>query len=658
MAIPPLVKVNIIGLLEKREDIIKNLQDLGSVHISRVRDTEVPYQKISPTQIDTAIQEIFRLIECLSRYQRKGGLIRGMIPAKILIPEDKFNETIKGFDYRDIWDEFQALEKRLHIINEREHHLTVGLTHLRNWQGLDIEFGKLGKTKNTVSMIGTIPFTAYRKLLERCKEIKLVCIEIISESRFENRIFISSHKDVESALTECLKEYNFSEFRDFTLPGKPSSIIEAHLEELSKIPQEREFILERLNELTRYIPQLSILYDDYMNMFNRTDIQRNFLQTKATIIIEGWVKKGTLPYIRRRLEKEGLAVELVKPDKDEIPPVAIENKRLIRPFEIITNLYGLPARWEFDPTPFLMPFFLLFFAICLTDAGYGLVLSITSFLLLKKLKVGVGGKRLLRLLVTLGIATIIVGLLTGGIFGIDFNILSDRWGWLKDVRARIMLFDPMQDPILLLVIALGLGFIQVWFGIFLRMLENFRGGRFLDGILDQGSWLILTLGILFSAILPSHARPITIGMIIIGALSILLFCGRDSKNIFVRFFKGLYSLYGITGILGDVLSYSRLLALALATGVLAMVVNTIALLVLKIPIVGPIAMLGILIGGHTFTIAINALGSFVHCTRLQFVEFFTKFYQGGGEQFKPFAKSYKYTIIEVPTLKPDLGLET
>lgn len=643
MAKIPLQKINIIGILENKEEVIIALQGLRLVHITQIKDVETPPIKITSSQTETEIQNLSRLIDGLSKYQEKGGLLKGMLPIKYIINEDRFNETIKSFDYKPIFEKYQVLERELHIINEKEHHIRIELSHLKNWQELDIELKQLGPTKQTNSILGTIPFITYNKLLERYEKLGLASIETISESRFEKRIFICYYKEAENEVIECLKECNFTQYKEYTANEKPADIIEGYKPALLKINEERETILGALKELTEYIPKLSILYDYYTNLSSQTDIQRNFVQTKSAFIIEGWIRKHDLAYLKKHLGKDGTTIELVEPIIDEEVPVAIENKRLIRPFEIITNLYGMPAKWEIDPTPMFVPFFILYFAICLTDAGYGLMLSIFSLILLKKFKFG---KNLLKVLFILGIASIVIGLLTGGIFGIDFSSLSDRWNWAKNLRERIMLFDPLQDPILLLVISFGLGLMQIWFGIFLKMLENFNMRNFLSGILDQGSWLILISGGILFFILPHNTKPLAKGMILIGVLIIFLFQGRDSKNIFVRLIKGLYALYGVTGIFGDVLSYSRLLALALSTSVLGMIVNTIAILFTGIPLIGPIVMLFILITGHLFTLAIGALGSFVHCTRLQFVEFFTKFYQGGGNPFKPFEKIYKYIIIE------------
>lgn len=638
-----LQKINIIGILENKEEVIIALQKFGLVHITQINDIESSPVKIGSTQVETEIQYLSRLIDGLSQHEEKGGLLKGMLPIKYIINENKFNEVAKIFDYKPILEKYQVLERELNTINDKEHHIRIELSHLVNWQALDIKLKQLGPTMKTISILGTIPFTSYNKLLEKCDKLKQVLIETISSSKFEKRILICYHREVENEVTECLKEFNFTQYKEYTAGEMPSNIIVNYKAALLKINEERKSILKRLKGLTEYIPKLSILFDYYTNLSSQTDIQKNFIQTKNVFIIEGWIKKHDLSYLKKQFNKDGITIELAKPLRDEEVPVAIENKRLIKPFEIITNLYGLPAKWEIDPTPMFVPFFVLYFAICLTDAGYGLILSIFSLILLRRFKFG---KNLLKILFILGIATIAIGLLTGGIFGIDFSSLSDRWTWAKNLRGKIMLFDPVQDPILLLVISFALGIIQIWFGIFLKMLENFNMQKYLDGILNQGSWLILISGIVLFVILPQNTKHLAKYMILIGVLSIFLFQGRDSKNIFVRLVKGLYALYGMTGILGDVLSYSRLLALALSTSVLGMIVNTIAILFIKIPIIGPLIMLGILILGHLFTLAIGTLGSFVHCTRLQFVEFFTKFYQGGGKPFKPFEKIYKYIIME------------
>ncbi|MEA3485698.1 MAG: V-type ATPase 116kDa subunit family protein, partial [Candidatus Aerophobetes bacterium] len=308
---------------------------------------------------------------------------------------------------------------------------------------------------------------------------------------------------------------------------------------------------------------------------------------------------------------------------------------------------GIPRYFEIDPTPFLAPFFALFLALCLTDGGYGIILALTAYLIPKKIRVGESGERLFSILFISGLITIVVGTITGGMFGIRLSQLPPFFGALK----RLTLFNPIKQPMVFLVLSLSLGIIHLLIGIALALWEDLKRGDVISAILDHLSWIVLILGaILFGlsklGILSKFLAAPGLIMFLSGGIILFLFIGRKSKSLLARLGKGAYELYGLISLFGDVLSYSRLLALGLATSVIATVVNLIANMALGIPFIGPVGMILILILGHLGNIAINTLSGFIHTARLQFVEFFGKFYEGGGGNFTPFKQEGKYTIME------------
>jgi len=312
------------------------------------------------------------------------------------------------------------------------------------------------------------------------------------------------------------------------------------------------------------------------------------------------------------------------PLPEEEPPVVLENPKPGKPFELITKLYGLPQRGSFDPTLPLAPFFFLFVGLCVSEAGYGLLVALLSFLYIKFAKPKGGLRQFLKLLGLLGVSTVILGTLVGGWFGFPVR--------------KLMVMDPLQDPLSFLYLALALGFIQVWFGTLLNLITGIKNKLYLQSICVQGGWLLL----LPSLVLFLGKKGSIWGIFtLVGAAGIVFFAS-PSRNPFARFFGGLYSLYDISRYLADVLSYSRLLALGLATTVIAMVVNNLCQTALGIPWVGWLVAALIFVGGHMFNLAISFLGGFVHSMRLQFVEFFSKFFKSGGSPFKPFELESKF----------------
>jgi V/A-type H+-transporting ATPase subunit I len=310
---------------------------------------------------------------------------------------------------------------------------------------------------------------------------------------------------------------------------------------------------------------------------------------------------------------------------------------------MVTRLYGIPNYREIDPTPLIAPFFAFFFGICITDAGYGFLVALIAYFGARKLSGG--GKNLFRLLIFAGIATIIVGSLTGGWFGIKPDRLP---GFLKNLQV----LDPQgQGQMTFMGAIIAIGFIQVWFGYFVRMYIDLRERDWAGAFLDQLPWLIAMILIPVTALLyvvvdvPVYLTLIAVATAGLCCLVIVAFSGRESGNIVARLGTGGFELYTkLTGSFGDILSYLRLFALGLATGIIAGVVNTMAGMMWG-SLIGKVAAIGILVGGHIFNLVINALGGFIHTARLQFVEFFTKFYEGGGEEFRPFKKEHTYVTV-------------
>ena len=314
-------------------------------------------------------------------------------------------------------------------------------------------------------------------------------------------------------------------------------------------------------------------------------------------------------------------------------PILLKQNSLTEPFQAITDLYSTPSVNDIDPTPFLAPFYFIFFGLMLSDAAYGLILSVGSFILLKHYRLEGMMKRLVKMFMFCGISTFFWGVLFGGWFGDMFGI-SPAW------------FNPVEEPMTLLVFSLILGGIHIFVGMGLKAYILLRNGQAIDAICDIFLWYFLLIGIVVFA-LGSSIAPIAteIGkwMSIIGAVGIVLTGGRSKKGI-GKITGGLGSLYGITSYLSDVLSYSRLLALGLATGVVSQVINTLGKMVGG-GVIGVIVMIVVFIIGHVFNLAINTLGTFVHSSRLQYVEFFGKFFDGGGTPFNPFSRKTKYVEI-------------
>ncbi|MEN6339856.1 MAG: V-type ATPase 116kDa subunit family protein [Clostridiaceae bacterium] len=338
-------------------------------------------------------------------------------------------------------------------------------------------------------------------------------------------------------------------------------------------------------------------------------------------------------------------------EEGEVPPSFVENKKLVTPFEAVTNLYSRPDPNGIDATPYMAPFYVLLFGLMLSDTGYGIVLSILCALFIRfKHPTGMSGG-FARVLLWGGVSTAVWGVLVGTFFGMDFDTLFGTNNLFP------LFVDPMSNPIGMLILCFGLGVLHIMFGVALKMKLSFSRGDWQTAIFDNLSWIFIVCGLILygasSAVAGIPAVLGTIGLAAagLGAVMILLFKGREKKNPIARTISGLGELYQVTSYLSDILSYARLFALGIATGVIASVFNELCKMLMQSPILvlkilGIIVACALLVALHGFNIAINTLGAFVHCARLQYVEFYGKFYETGGKAFRPLGYQTKHVRIK------------
>jgi V/A-type H+-transporting ATPase subunit I len=381
------------------------------------------------------------------------------------------------------------------------------------------------------------------------------------------------------------------------------------------------------------------LYDHFKIQKDRTKVLEKLVRTEKTFLLEGWLPAEESERVRQEIIKHyDCVLDIREPEKDEQHPILLKNHPLVEPFEVITEMYSLPNANEVDPNPVMAPFFFLFFGLMIGDAAYGLIMALATGLIVKIFKPqGMAGK-LLKMICLGGISTLLWGALFGSWFGDLVYVVTGGAYTISPIW-----FNPLDDPMRLLIFSFILGAIHIFVGMGVKGYMLIREGKPLDALFDIGSWYLLIPGLAAMAV---GGVVGTIGKYtaLAGVLMLLVTQGRGEKNILKRLMSGLGSLYGITGYFSDILSYSRLLALGLATGVIASVINTMGTL-FGLNLFGIIVLAIVLVIGTIFNIAINALGAYVHTSRLQYVEFFGKFYEGGGKPFKPFKINTKFTKL-------------
>ncbi len=419
--------------------------------------------------------------------------------------------------------------------------------------------------------------------------------------------------------------------------------------QLALLFSEREQTIESIKEMSADRKSLEVLYDALNMEKGRLEANGNVLKTKRIFYSTGWVPKELADPVKTELEKEYfVSVTITEPEEDEEFPVLLENKGIAHAGEPVSQMYSLPNSHEIDPNTVMTPFFIIFFGIMLGDGGYGIILSLGTALILWKFQLAENTRKFMKLLFYCGISTIFWGAMFGGWFGISALVPYALW------------FDMVARPELMLSWSFLFGVIHILAGFGMKAANLIRRGKYIDALYDVGFWFIFFIGAILlllpfaPEVNPDKVAPLAnIGkiMLVIGGILLVLTQGRDKKNIIGKFLGGLLSTYDLVGLLSDVLSYSRLLALGLATGIIASIVNEMAAMFDLPAVIKAIAAVFILLVGHGINFAINALGAYVHSCRLQYLEFFGKFFEGGGVAFKPLKANTKYI-----TVKSDAGV--
>ncbi|MGX8728386.1 MAG: V-type ATP synthase subunit I, partial [Lachnospiraceae bacterium] len=454
----------------------------------------------------------------------------------------------------------------------------------------------------------------------------------------------------------------------FARPSQPESAVPA--EQISLLEADMEKTEGKIAELTGEIgkyagerERLRAVSDYYRTRAEKYKFLGTIPQSEEVFFFEGWVPEPQAERVQKLLtEKYDAIVEVEDPPEGMVTPTLLKNNKFSASVEGVLESYGLPQKGRVDPTFVMSIFYVFFFGMMLSDAGYGLVMSVAcGIILLKYKRMDTGLRRAISLFFWCGLSTIFWGLMYGGFFGDAIDVIAKTYfGYTGDGILKALWFEPLTNPMVLLIWCLLFGVIHLFMGLALKGYEALRDKDYVSFFADVIAWYMLLIGLilmllpsdLFASIagmtfsFPPFVNTLAIVLAIAGAVVILFMAGRTSKNFIIRIALGAYDIYGITSWLSDVLSYSRLLALGLATGVIASVINMMAAMVGGSGFLGPILFIIVFLLGHTLNIGINALGAYVHTNRLQFVEFFGKFYDGGGKKFAPFQTANKYIEIK------------
>ncbi|MBN1425855.1 V-type ATP synthase subunit I [Candidatus Fermentibacteria bacterium] len=645
MAVQQLKRVYVVVHAPARDGVVAALQDAALVHLEQLDEGERD-QRAEPLEVDTRdldrrMGDLDAALDYLGRYAPSES------SRAAPVSRDEFLDLSRDSSVDATLAETRKIQGELAELDVRETRLRAAIGHVQPWRALPVPLEWLRSTPTTTILCGSLPSRSVATLRAALSEQGTAWImeEVSAESGKTNVVLADLVDDPPDA-ERLLREAGYQPMLFPASRGTVAEVIQSLQREGESLAKERETLKTRVTALALERVKLMAAYDDAWILRQRLEGLRAASKTRESVIIAGWAKANDVARISALVEREGDAAVLARdPLPGEEPPVVLRNAPLVAPCQAVTGLYGMPKYQEIDPTPLLAPFFVACFGIAVGEAGYGIILAVLSKLAKRFMKLSEGSARFMDLMFYCGIATFVAGMLMGSFFAIDFASLPPSLAGLATLHDRLILLDPLKQPLPFLGFVLALGFLQVWTGVLIGGVVQWRSGDRLRAVLYSGGWM---------ALLPLTAvlliRPVVAGIPLrypwmAAAASVFVGAGLGASSVGGRIGSGLFALYGITGFFGDVLSYSRLFALGLATGVMASVINILAAQAKNIPVVGWGIMALILVVGHPANLAINALGAFVHSARLQFVEFFTKFFEGGGRRFEPFARRFRYIQV-------------
>ncbi|MBU3108372.1 V-type ATP synthase subunit I [Clostridium gasigenes] len=648
MAIVKMNKFTLLTFESKKEELLSKIQGFSNVEFVNLQDEDLiekneVLQNLSKDDVDLKcakyeenLSKAKFALEFLKNYMPKKSTIKAMQESRGILTLDELSQKVEESNWETIYEKVKGKEQQLVALEAKVVKLQGEIKLLQPFETLDTTFDSIKELKMVSHFIGTIAKQYEETLLENLSN---EYIEIISRSSNDTNIFILTNKEDEEKVSEVLRGYGFSAFKT-EQREVPMTLITDFKHEIEELKSKKFFMQEELSSFDKEMKIMELVYE-YNN--NKIMIQKeynNFLKTKTIVTIQGWNCIENNEELKSICEEtiKGeyyLNFEDVKEEEIDIVPIKLKNGMLGKAFEQITEMYSFPKYNELDPTPFLVPFYLIFFGMMVADVGYGLIVLIASTLALKVLNLDEDKRNFAKFFLFLSIPTIAFGLMYGSFFG--------------DLIKFKGLIDPARDVNTVLILSLVLGIIQIFVGLGLKAYTLIKLGKPLDAFYDVGSWVITLVSIGVMALGPMFGLPkiiTTIAMVtmIFGMIVIVLTGGRSEESKGARIGQGIYSLYGITGYIGDLVSYTRLMALGLAGGSIAGALN---LLIGQMPgiaaiVIGPI----LFILAHTFNLLLSLLGAYVHTARLQYVEYFSKFYEGGGKPFTPFKTSDKYVKIK------------
>ncbi len=647
MAIEKMKKLRLLAVRDQKKALLRRLQLLGCMEVSEPELSELSpelRQHLSKegsdaTRCRTDHAVLVQAVELLDRYAPvKKGLLspKPETEVKTLLDDSTLQATL------DTARRIVTIDETVRRINAESARISGSIDALRPWLGLDYPLDGQGTQRCAVTLGFAPALTALselrQSLAEVTEEAELVSV---SDDSSQHYLALICFKEELPAALDALRVHNFSIASFGNAEGTAAESTEKLSAELAELADRKQALISEISSMGGYRQELRLSADRMETKLAYAEAEGRLYGMESAVALQGWVLARRIPELEDCLETFDCAWELSDPEPEEYPdvPVALRNNKLTNALNTVTNMYSLPSYDGVDPNPLMAPFFILFYGLMMADMGYGLIMIIAAVVAMKKIHPRKGTLSFCQLLLYCGISTFIMGILTGGFFGDALSQIGkilgkpDGWGELWS------LFNPMTDVMTVLIGAMALGLIHLNTGMVISAVEKVKSGDAAGAFWEEGSLWVILVGAVLAALKVGNIGGVPV-VLVIGCVMLFYGGSRGAKGFgkVTSLFATLYNT--VTGWFGDILSYSRIMALMLAGSVIATVFNTIGGIANSLWLFIPVFLIG-----HCLNFALNLLGCYVHDLRLQCLEYFGKFYKDGGRAFKPLEVSTKYYDI-------------
>ena len=649
MAIAKMNKVMLIAPTDKQNDLLDAIQELQSLEVTSLEqakelftENSIALQEADADGINALQQKfegIHAAITFVEKNQKQPSLIQKLKTPREQFALSELQKEVQNWDTDALVEHVESIRNTLRKKDDELKELREKEVLLRKWSALDFYPKDIFKHPYTKTKMGTIPQATDNAYLDGLKESELISVHEVYHTREEIGLLVTYPRKAQQAAKEELAKAHFS-IVWYAFEEAPSVELEKNLKAQQAVVDAKKKVLDDLQEEKDLLRQLQLSSEVTYNELQKEQAKNGLVNGQHVFVLQGWLTTKAVEDVEVQLKEklgEGehvfLPLEIAEEEYEEVPTV-LENNAFLQPFENLTEMYGLPKYGELDPTPYTAPFYLVFFGMMAADLGYGALLWLGTFIMLKFFHFDKGMNRNLKFFHLLSYPVMIWGIVFGSAFGADLP------------------FQPLslsKDLITIMILSIIFGVIQIMVGLSLGAYSNLKKKAYVDAYTSHLGWLAIITGIILY-VLGSMVLNIswiaTIGssIAIIAAVAIVVVTVLSSENKWGGLASGLYNLYGISGYVADVVSYTRLMALAVSGGSIASAFNM--LVGFLPPVARFTAGIFLIVALQGLNIFLSFLGAYVHGLRLQFVEFFGKFYDGGGHALKPFKTYEKYVDIK------------